>query len=221
MQNVGAYGQEVSETIVAVKVLERATGRICEMPAEECDFAYRTSVFNTTGKNSFVVLAVTFALKSGGEPKIVYKDLREYFREKKPTLPDTREAVLEIRRAKSMVIDENDVNSRSAGSFFKNPIVERERFEEMRENFGDFIPGFALDERTVKIPAAWLIEHSGFYKGYRRGTVGISTKHTLAIVNFGNAAACDVLVLTDEIQEKVRARFGVLLKPEPVFVGFD
>ncbi len=221
VQNVGAYGQEVSETVVSVKVLERASGKIFEMNNGDCGFAYRTSVFNTAEKNRFVVLGVTFALKSNGEPKIVYRDLQEYFGGKKPTLQETREAVLEIRRAKSMVIDPEDVNSRSAGSFFKNPIVRRDRFEEMREKFGNSIPNYSIDQSAVKIPAAWLIEHSGFYKGYRKGNVGISTKHTLAIVNFGNASANDVFALKNEIQKKVEEHFGIMLAPEPVFVGFN
>ncbi len=220
VQNVGAYGQEVSGTIAAVRVLERATGKIYEMPAEQCGFAYRASIFNTTEKNRFVVLAVTFALQLNGEAKIVYKDLREYFGGKKPNLTETREAVLEIRRRKSMVIDRNDPNSKSAGSFFKNPIVTSKQFDEICEKFGDSIPSFAADENTVKIPAAWLIEHSGFYKGYRHETVGISTRHTLAIVNLGNATASDVCVLKDEIQKAVQKRFGLSLKPEPVFIGF-
>jgi len=220
VQNVGAYGQEVSETIVSVKVLERTSGKIFELTSRECGFAYRTSIFNTTKKNQFVVLAVTFALKPNGKPKIVYKDLQAYFGEKKPTLQETRKAVLEIRRAKSMVIDREDVNSRSAGSFFKNPIVETERFEEICEKFGGSIPSYSIDKNTVKIPAAWLIEHSGFQKGYRKENVGISTRHTLAIVNLGNASANDVFALKNEIQEKVREYFGIMLIPEPVFIGF-
>ena len=220
VQNVGAYGQEVSETIVSVKVLERASGKIFELTSRECGFAYRTSIFNTTKKNQFVVLAVTFALKPNGKPKIVYKDLQKYFGEKKPTLQETRKAVLEIRRAKSMVIDREDVNSRSAGSFFKNPIVETERFEEICEKFGGSIPSYSIDKNTVKIPAAWLIEHSGFQKGYRKENVGISTRHTLAIVNLGNASANDVFAFKNEIQEKVREHFGIMLIPEPVFIGF-
>lgn len=219
VQNVGAYGQEISETIVSVKVLERASGKIFEMTNCDCCFAYRTSVFNTTEKNRFIVLAVTFALKSSGEPKIIYKDLREYFGEKKPTLRETREAVLEIRRAKSMVIDLRDPNSKSAGSFFKNPVVKRERFAEICGKFGGAIPCYSVDENAVKIPAAWLIERSGFHKGYRKGNAGISTKHTLAIVNLGNASANDVIALKNEIQRKVQEHFGILLKPEPVFVG--
>ena len=123
VQNVGAYGQEVSETITRVRVFDRKSKEILRLSNAECRFAYRTSIFNTTDKNRFIVLAVTFALQENGAPKLVYKDLREFFGARVPTLAETRAAVLQIRRAKSMVIDPDDINSRSAGSFFKNPVV--------------------------------------------------------------------------------------------------
>lgn len=220
VQNVGAYGQEISETIVSVRVFDRASGKIFDMTDRDCGFAYRASVFNTTHKNQFIVLTVTFALKTNGKPKIVYKDLQEYFGDKKPTLAETRKAVLEIRSAKSMVIDGEDVNSRSAGSFFKNPILKREKLAEISEKLGCAIPNYTVDENTVKIPAAWLIERAGFNKGYQKENVGISTRHTLAIVNLGNASACDVIALKNDIQEKVREYFDIMMTPEPVFIGF-
>ncbi len=225
VQNVGAYGQEVSETITKVKVLERNTGEIFEMSNAECGFEYRASIFNTTKKNRFIVLSVTFVLKKNGLPKMVYKDLREFFGGKQPTLQETRAAVLQIRAAKSMVIDKRDPNSKSAGSFFKNPVVSKSKFAEIECRAREFeienVPKFNVDDENVKITAAWLIENSGFYKGYKFGNVGLSTKHTLAIVNLGNATAKDVLEFKDEIKKKVNEKFGVLLKPEPVFVGFE
>lgn len=225
VQNVGAYGQEVSETIFAVRVLEISSGKILEMKNAECNFAYRTSIFNTTHKNQFIVLAVTFCLKKNGEPKIVYKDLRQVFGERKPDLSETRQAVLQIRAAKSMVIDELDPNSKSAGSFFKNPVVLAEDFTEIERLAGQMgienVPKFVVDNEKIKIPAAWLIENSGFHKGYKFGNVGISTKHSLAIVNLGNGRAQDILALKNEIQAKVKDKFDVLLKPEPIFIGFE
>jgi len=225
VQNVGAYGQEVSETIVTVRCFDRANEKIVELTNAECKFAYRTSIFNTTEKNRYIVLAVTYALKFGGEPKIVYRDLRNYFGDTKPHLKETREAVLKIRGAKSMVIDAQDPNARSAGSFFKNPIVPKEKFAEIKERAEKLgienIPFFEFDEKNVKIPAAWLIENSGFHKGYEFGRVGLSTKHTLAIVNRGDATAGDVLAFKDFIQEKVKESFDVELRPEPIFVGFS
>jgi UDP-N-acetylmuramate dehydrogenase len=225
VQNVGAYGQEVSETIVSVRVFDRKEKRFADLSNRQCGFAYRTSIFNTTEKNRYIVLAVTYALKRGGEPKIVYADLKKYFGEQKPSLADARRAVIEIRAAKSMVIDENDPNSKSAGSFFKNPIVSKEKFLEISEKAKSFgvetVPGFAVDENSVKIPAAWLIENSGFYKGFQKGNAGLSTKHTLAVVNLGGATASDILALKEEIQSEVKSRFGIALVAEPIFVGFN
>lgn len=223
VQNVGAYGQEVSETITAVRCYDRKNKEFVELTNAECRFAYRTSVFNTTEKNRYVVTAVTFALKFGGKPKIVYRDLRNYFGDAKPNLEETRRAVLKIRAEKSMVINENDPNSRSAGSFFKNPIVAKAKFAEIEKLAAKCglqnVPFFDFDEKNVKIPAAWLIENSGFGKGFEFGRVGLSSKHTLAIVNRGGATAEDVLSLKNLIQAKVKEKFNVELKPEPILVG--
>lgn len=225
VQNVGAYGQEVSESIIAVRVFDRQTKEIKELINLDCGFAYRTSIFNTTEKNRYIVLAVTYTLKSEGEPKIVYADLIKYFADKKPTLEDTRNAVIEIRSDKSMVIDAKDINSKSAGSFFKNPIVAKEHFVKIVEkarNLGiENVPSYEIDENNVKVPAAWLIEKSGFFKGFRFGNVGLSSKHTLAIINRGGATAENVLEFKDEIQTKVKELFDIELIPEPVFVGFS
>jgi UDP-N-acetylmuramate dehydrogenase len=225
VQNVGAYGQEVSETIVSVRVFDRKSKQFLELTNADCKFAYRTSIFNTTAKNRFIVLAVTYALKQNGEPKIVYKDLCEFFGEHKPSLGETREAVCKIRAEKAMLVRQGGLDSNSAGSFFKNPIVTNDKFAEIVEiakSYGiESVSSFKTDENAVKIPAAWLIEQSGFHKGYLKGNAGLSTKHTLAVTNRGNASAKDILVLKNEIQLKVKEKFGVELNPEPVFVGFE
>jgi len=225
VQNVGAYGQEVSETIVSVRVFDRKTESFFDLLNCQCGFGYRTSIFNTTEKNRYIVSAVTYTLQSGGEPKIVYRDLQNYFGNAKPNLVETRNAILKIRVEKSMVIDAQDPNSRSAGSFFKNPIVTNEKFTEIEERAGKLgiqqIPSFPVNKDNVKVPAAWLIEKSGLAKGYEHGRVGISTKHSLAIVNRGGATAKDVLALKNIIQARVWETFGVGLNPEPVFVGFQ
>ena len=224
VQNVGAYGQEVSETIVAVSVFDRKTREVFELKNDDCQFSYRASIFNTTEKNRYIVLCVVFALQKNGEPKIMYRDLRALFGGRKPTLKETRQAVLQIRRAKSMVIDENDPNSQSAGSFFKNPIITKEKFakisEEAKKSGIENVPNFAFEDDLVKIPAAWLIEQSGFHRGFKLGNAGLSTKHTLAIVNLDGAAAQDILKLKGKIQTAVKKKFQIELKPEPVFVGF-
>lgn len=219
VQNVGAYGQEVSETLRSVRVFDRVQKSFADLLNAECGFSYRKSIFNTTEKNRYIVLAVTYALEKNGEPKIVYADLLKYFAEKKPTLKETRDAVIEIRAAKSMVIRESDPNRRSVGSFFKNPVVSNEKFKEVVEEFAN-APSYKMSDESVKIPAAWLIEQSGFYKGYKKGNAGISTKHTLAIVNLGGASAAEILALKEEIQTGVNERFEILLETEPIFVGF-
>jgi UDP-N-acetylmuramate dehydrogenase len=225
VQNVGAYGQEVSETIVSVRAFDRKNNQIIELTNARCGFAYRTSVFNTTEKNRYIVLVVTYALKYNGAPKIVYRDLQNFFGDKKPDLAETRAAVLKIRAAKSMVIDAGDANSRSAGSFFKNPIVDNGKFSKVAEKAKalgiEEVPHFSVDAASVKIPAAWLIEKSGFHKGFRLGNAGLSTRHTLAIINAGGANAADILNLKDAIQSKVKENFDLTLMPEPIFVGFD
>ncbi len=219
VQNVGAYGQEVSETIIAVRCFDRRTREFVRLSNSECGFTYRTSIFNSTTRDRYIVVSVTFALRSDGVAKIVYKDLIEHFKGRQPTLHETREAVLAIRRSKSMVIDATDPNSKSAGSFFKNPVVEREKLNEIRKGF-EHVPSFDLGEK-VKIPAAWLIENAGFRKGFALGNAGISTKHTLALINRGDASAGEMLSLRNEIQTAVKAKFGITLITEPIFVGFD
>jgi UDP-N-acetylmuramate dehydrogenase len=222
VQNVGAYGQEVSETITSVRCFDRKSGEIVELGNQDCGFTYRTSIFNSTERGRYVVLAVTYRLTQQGAPRLAYKDLQEYFADRTPTLADMREAVLKIRRAKSMVIDSNDPNSRSAGSFFKNPIVEPPVLEEIiAASDGTPVPRFPAGHDKVKIPAAWLIEHSGFQKGYRLGNAGISTNHSLALVNVGGSSAAEIVTLKEKIQSEVHRKFGILLQPEPVFVGFE
>lgn len=225
VQNVGAYGQEVSETVSEVQALDLQSDQIVELCPEACQFAYRTSVFNTLARGRYILLRVSFALTPGGEPSIKYADLRHYFSKQKiasPTLQQVRDAVREIRRSKAMLIVPGDEDCRSAGSFFKNPIVtvaEHQRVAALAEAQGYQMPSFETGE-GIKIPAAWLVEHSGFLKGYVRGPVAISRKHALALVNRGGATAADVVALKDEIQRGVREHWGVELTPEPVFVGF-
>lgn len=225
IQNVGAYGQEVSETISRVVVFDRKSKEILTLNNEECKFTYRSSLFNTTAKNRFIVLQVNYKLKKNGEPKLVYKDLIQFFDGKNPDLKETREAVCRIRAEKAMLVRQGGLDAQSAGSFFKNPIVSKPQFEKISEtakklNLGD-VPNFKADGENVKIPAAWLIEKSGFHKGFQKGNAGLSTKHTLALTNRSDATAEEIIALKDEIQRKVLQIFGIELKTEPVFVGFE
>ena len=219
VQNVGAYGQEVSETIDSVGAIDTTTLEPVRLSASECGFAYRQSIFNTSERGRYVIYDVSFRLTPGGRPKIVYRDLIEHFADRRPSLGETRDAVISIRRSKSMVIEAMDENRRSVGSFFKNPVVGREILDRIAAEFDANVPHFAAAADLVKIPAAWLIENAGFYKGYRKGNAGISSRHSLAIVNLGGANAREILELKDEIQKTVREKFDIELLPEPVFIG--
>lgn len=227
VQNVGAYGQEVSATITQVHALELATGKKLIMSNRDCGFTYRTSVFNTTHRDRYVVLEVAFRLNRGGEPKTDYADLQQFFSASSspPTLMQVRDAVRAIRQSKAMLIVSGDEDCRSAGSFFKNPIVseaEAQRIEALAEKRapGKKLPRYPAAEGQVKVAAAWLVEQAGIAKGYSLGPVAISRKHTLAIVNRGGATAKDVVALKEEVQKRVFDVWGVELQPEPVFVGF-
>ncbi len=221
VQNVGAYGQEVSESIVSVRCYDRRERKLVELSALECGFAYRTSIFNTDERDRYVVLSVLYRLIRNGPPKIAYKDLQERFDGREPTLAETRAAVIAIRREKSMVIDAADPNSRSAGSFFKNPIVKTSVADLIAEEMEiDRVPHFPADEGKVKIPAAWLIERAGFEKGLVLGNAGISRNHSLAIINRGGASASEIVALKDLIQKTVFDKFGISLQPEPILLGF-
>ncbi|MGB6802248.1 MAG: UDP-N-acetylmuramate dehydrogenase [Candidatus Sulfotelmatobacter sp.] len=225
VQNVGAYGQEVAETIAAVQVLDLKDNQVRELCPEACEFSYRASIFNTTERGRFIVLRVTYALTPGGSPRITYADLKHHFegRETQPNLAETREAVRHIRARKGMLITPGDADSQSAGSFFKNPVLSAEQHEDLKQRAaarGFTVPNYPALETRKKISAAWLVERSGFAKGFGSGRVGISSKHALAIVNRGGATAVDVLALKDQIQQRVEEIWGVRLEPEPVMVGF-
>jgi UDP-N-acetylmuramate dehydrogenase len=225
VQNVGAYGQEVANTVQSVSVFDLRDSQIRELCNEACAFGYRTSIFNTNERDRFVILEVTYVLEPDGTPYTAYGDLKNFFADKTgpPTLAGTREAVLKIRAGKGMVITPGDADSRSAGSFFKNPVLTAIAFRELAQRAqarGLQIPAYPVLDAQHKVSAAWLVEHSGFHKGYVAGRVGISSKHALAIVNLGDATAADVMTLKSRIQDRVRETWGVELHPEPVFVGF-
>ena len=224
VQNVGAYGQEVSQTIDSVEVFDLKDGQVRELCNDACGFSYRSSIFNTSERGRFIILRVTYALNPGGEPYLEYADLKRHFagRESRPNLAETREAVRHIRARKGMLIVEGDPDCRSAGSFFKNPVISSEQHEELRKRAEALkltIPSYPALEKNRKVSAAWLVEHSGFSRGYGFGRAGISSKHALAIVNRGGATAADVLALKDQIQQRVEEIWGVRLETEPVFVG--
>ena len=224
VQNVGAYGQEVRDSIQGVRALDLQRGEVVDITSDECRFDYRKSRFNTDEPGRFIVLRVRYRLTPGGKPGLAYADLKKYFAERSvsdPTLQQVRDAVREIRRSKAMLIVEGDPDCRSAGSFFKNPQVTPYLFQQVSNKAdGRQVPNWPGAHELVKLSAAWLIEQSGFPKGYSKGPVGISSKHTLAIVNRGNARAADIISLKEDIQKRVFGEFGIELTPEPVMVGF-
>jgi UDP-N-acetylmuramate dehydrogenase len=228
MQNVGAYGQEVSDTIIRVRVWDRDAAEVLELPAAECGFGYRTSRFRGSGR--FVVLSVTFALAGQARSAPVrYAELAAALGVSPGDQVDgaeARAAVIELRQRKGMVIDPGDPDTRSAGSFFLNPVLDAATLAGVetaaRDRCGPDVrvPRFEAGNGQVKVPAAWLIERAGFTRGYNPGDgARISSKHTLALVNAGSASTTALLALAREIRDGVHATFGVTLSPEPILIG--
>ena len=217
VQNVGAYGQDVSATISSVRAIDRAAERVVTFTNEECGFGYRTSRFKHADAGRFIVTGVEFVLARGGRPAVTYADVIKYFEgtPEPPTLQAVREAILEIRSRKGMVIKAGNPANRSCGSFFVNPVISRSHFARI----GD-APNYPAGEDRVKVPAAWLIEQSGFKKGYIAGAVGISPFQAQGLINRGGATAADVVALAVDIKRAVWDRFEIAIVPEPVFVGF-
>jgi UDP-N-acetylmuramate dehydrogenase len=238
IQNVGAYGQEVSETIRAVRVFDRTRDRVVTLGVEDCGFGYRDSVFRRS-PDRFIVLAVTFALRAGGKPAVRYAELAAALATEDAgaaagagavdvDLARVSQTVRRLRRGKSMLLDDPaDENRRSVGSFFTNPMVspaDAAATEARAIGLGVLVPParmpqFPGPDGRVKLSAAWLIEGSGFLKGHRRGAVGISSRHALALVHHGGGTTAELLALARSIRDAVHLRFGVELRPEPIFLG--
>ena len=223
MQNVGAYGQEVSETVTFVRALDTSTGRIMTFENRECRFSYRDSLFRSDEPGRYVILSVGYRLRPRGPATIRYADVEKDLTARgiaKPSIADVRASVIAIRRSKSMVLDSQDANRRSCGSFFTNPIVAGDALAAVEARAGDpTMPRWALPDGRVKLSAAWLIERAGFARGLTDGPVGLSTRHSLAVVAHDNARAKDVVLFARRLQSAVEGRFGVRLTPEPVFWG--
>jgi UDP-N-acetylmuramate dehydrogenase len=227
IQNVGAYGQEVADTIRSVRAWDRRARAVVELAPEACAFAYRDSAFRRA-PDRHVVLGVTFALRAGGVPTPRYRELADALAQGgAPTLARVRDVVIALRRRKSMVLDAADPNRRSVGSFFTNPIVDDAAAERLaaRAAADGLVPAPADVPRwpagpgRVKLSAGWLIERAGMTKGLRRGPVGISSAHALALVHHGGGTTAALVALAREVRDAVAARFGVALAPEPIFLG--
>jgi len=238
IQNVGAYGQEVAETLVSVTCLDRTTLERKTFTAKDCAFGYRDSRFKREDRGRYVVLDVTFRLARDRHPRIRYAELKNAVARVKAleavapaeAVRLVRETVLALRRGKSMVLDPNDPNTRSVGSFFTNPVLPAAAFAQLEARWrttqgeqASPIPTFPADG-GVKVPAAWLVERAGFSKGFRRGGggggggAGISSRHALALVNYGGTAT-ELLALAEEVREGVHQKFGIRLEHEPEIVG--
>jgi UDP-N-acetylmuramate dehydrogenase len=229
IQNVGAYGQEVKDTIIKLQAYDRQLEKVVSFSNPECQFSYRQSYFKSVAKDRYIIFKVTYALTPETAPIIRYPELQKYLLENIssiPTLSDVRSAILQLRRSKAMVVDPLEPNSKSVGSFFMNPIVEEKKLLLIKEklilgNLNDSIPEFPADTGRIKLSAAWLIEKAGFSKGYKKGNVAISSKHALALINQQNGTAKEICFLAEEIQEKVKNKFDIYLEPEPIYVGFN
>ncbi|MEO6077482.1 MAG: UDP-N-acetylmuramate dehydrogenase [Candidatus Andersenbacteria bacterium] len=231
-QNVGAYGQDVSQTIQTVHVIERSTGKQLQFSNSECQFGYRTSKFKTTDRDKYIITQVVFKLEKNKTPEIKYPELEKMIghsntqgvavklRANNAKLVQIRTAVLALRKKKSMLIDSTDPNSISCGSFFTNPIIPKTDFENNAVLKNSDIPKFPTDDNSntmLKLSAGWLIEHAGFSKGMKQGSVGISDNHSLALVNRGGTTQ-ELLDFAHHIQKTVQQKFGIKLELEPVVV---
>jgi UDP-N-acetylmuramate dehydrogenase len=225
VQNVGAYGQEVSSVIERVRAFDLEECAFVEFEAGECGFGYRRSRFNSTDRGRYIVSHVEYMLTPSGAPTLQYSDLQRAIQEGReeggePSLAEVAAAVRRVRERKGMLLVEGDADCRSAGSFFKNPVVTEDQAAEIAKASAKEPPRFQAGGGQVKVPAAWLIEQAGYEKGYALGAAGISSRHTLALINRGGARAEEILALAEEIAAAVEGRFGIRLEMEPVMVGF-
>ncbi|MBV1859135.1 MAG: UDP-N-acetylmuramate dehydrogenase [Nannocystaceae bacterium] len=226
IQNVGAYGQEVAQVIASVEALDLKRGESTRLTPSECGFAYRGSRFKRE-RGRWLVTRVHLQLRPGGKPTLTYRDLHNALEGQDPDLSAVRDAVLALRRSKSMLLDPDDPDARSVGSFFTNPILDAAATARVGARAikagivaqASEVPSYAAGEGLTKFPAAWLIERSGISKGMRRGNVAVSSKHTLALVHLGGGSTAELVGLAREIQDRVREEFDIVLEPEPSLVG--
>jgi UDP-N-acetylmuramate dehydrogenase len=228
VQNVGAYGQEVAETIVQVRAYDLETCAFVDLDHEACRFGYRRSLFNTDARERYIVTAVTYKLRPDGEPALRYADVKRHFaaqieRGEKPTLRQVYDAVRSIREQKGMLVGQGGPDGHSAGSFFKNPVVPSAILPQLVLKAGcrsEEVPHYPAGDGMVKLAAAWLVEQSGFHKGFAMGRAAISSRHTLALVNLGDATAAELIALRDAVVTAVQDKFAIQLEQEPVMLGF-
>jgi UDP-N-acetylmuramate dehydrogenase len=223
MQNIGAYGVELSDVLVDVRVYDLHTQSVVMLPREACGFGYRTSRFRTTDLGRYIVLGLRVRLTPGKSAPVRYDELRRALGLTQDGLSiepaRVRDAVLALRRSKSMVLDEEDPNTRSVGSFFINPVVDSATADRVAAVVGGPMPRFEQPDGTVKLAAGWLIEQAGFRRGHVDGAAGLSTRHALAIINRNQAQTADIVRFAWRIHQTVRDIFGVRLLAEPILLG--
>jgi UDP-N-acetylmuramate dehydrogenase len=215
MQNIGAYGVEVKNVIESVEAMEIETGKLQIFSNVECNFGYRESIFKKEARDRFVITGATFVLSKKPKLNIGYGDVQKFLTDMEvavPTIKDVSEAIMQIRRSK--LPDPAKIGN--AGSFFKNPEIPVSKFDELKMK-NPLVPGYQVDENTVKVPAGWLIEQAG-WKGYRKGNVGVHDRQALVLVNFGGGTGNEIKLLSETIQDSVFAKFGISLKAEVNFI---
>ncbi|MGM9991887.1 MAG: UDP-N-acetylmuramate dehydrogenase [Candidatus Bruticola sp.] len=228
VQNIGAYGQEAAQSLERVQVLDLENLELKTIPAADCAFDYRTSNFKTIWKGRFFITAVVLKLRRQGQASLRYQDLERFFAAQlaadshwRPNLDEVRRAVLQVRASKSMLYDLQNPNHRCAGSFYLNPIIERSKAQQLKKRYPSIQIYDVANRNMCKISAAWLVEQAGFGKGFRRNRAGVSSAHTLALINTGDGSAADILALSSDIIAAVQEKFGINLVPEPVMLGFN
>ena len=229
VQNVGAYGQEVAETIVQVRAYDLQAHIFVDLDHAACRFGYRRSLFNADARGRYIVTTVTYRLRPGDGPALRYADVKRHFaaqieRGETPMLRQVYDAVRSIRQQKGMLVGQGGADGRSAGSFFKNPVISSVTLSQIAFKAGcrpEEVPQYPAGDGTVKLAAAWLVERAGFHKGFTMGRVAISSRHTLALVNLGGATAAELIALRDVVVTAVQGKFSVHLEQEPVMLGFS
>lgn len=215
IQNIGAYGTELKDSFVRCETIHLETGEQRIFENKECAFGYRSSIFKTALRNQYVITSVDFALAKSGELRLDYGNITAYLEKNgiaRPTLQQLHDTICAIRSAK--LPDPKDLGN--AGSFFKNPVIGKEQFEDLQKDWPD-MPHYDEPNGMVKVPAAWLIEKTG-WRGRREGNVGVYEKQALIIVHYGNGKGCDIVALANKIQESVNDKFGIAISPEVNFV---
>lgn len=218
IQNIGAYGQEVKNVITNVEAINLKNSETVNFSNSQCRFTYRNSLFER--KSKYIITSVDFKLAKNVFPEIKYKELSEKLNSNSSNINQIRKAVLELREQKSLLIDEAGSKNKSVGSFFLNPVVRKSQLKQIERAAKSQAPNWPIGKAHTKISAGWLIEQAGYKKGYKKGNVGLSKKHALVIVNKKDATAKEIIDFATDIKYLVNKKFGVNLKPEPVFIGF-